>query len=104
MQTLLADAPLWDEGISMYLEGEFEKRQEPLTADDLQYIANEHAVRVGDLLETLFLMAIAGTWHYCDEDGNPCKLDEAALDELYVKGRIGPEDMKAFDGVWLPAL
>ena len=104
MQTLQADAPLWDEGISSYLEAEFEKRQKPLKACDLQYIATEHAVRVGDLLETLFLLAISGEWHYCDEEGNARKLDEDALDELYLKGRIGPEDMKAFDGVWLPAL
>lgn len=103
MQTQSAE-PLWDEGISSFLSSEYDKRQTPLTAADLQYMANQQAVRVGDLLETLFLMAIYGAWHYCDEQGNAQDLDEDALDELYAKGRIGPEDMAAFSGVWIPSL
>lgn len=95
--------PLWDEGISSYLIGQYEQQQKPLTASDLQNIANEWAVRVGDLLETLFLMSIAGAWQYCDaEDGSSIELDEEALDDLYAKGRVSAEDMKEFDGVWSP--
>lgn len=101
MQQNQAD-PLWDEGISSFLSGEYEKKQAPLTIDDLQGFANSQAVRVGDLLETLFLMAIYGVWTYCDEDGIEQQLDVAALDELYAKGRIGPDDLKDFSGVWAP--
>lgn len=97
--------PLWDEGISSYLKGEYEKKKAPLTSADLQNVASEWAVRVGDLMETLILMAISGNWHYCDaQDGSPIELDEVALDELYAKGRISADDMKEFTGVWLPAL
>lgn len=103
MQTMKAD-PLWDEGISSYLEGVYEKDKTPLSSADLQKMAQSQAVRVGDLLETLYLMAIHGTWHYCDVNGEPKTLDEQALDELYAKGRIGPEDLKSIDGVWLPAI
>jgi len=102
MQSLQVE-PLWDEGISTFLAGEYEKKQAPLNAVDLQRFATDQAVRVGDLLETLFLMVISGTWYYCDENGDKRELDEEALDELYSKGRIGPEDMKCFDGVWIPA-
>lgn len=103
MQTQQAE-PLWDEGISSYLSLEYEKRGAPLTGADLQYLAGEQAVRVGDLLETLFLMSIYGAWHYCDEQGNSQELDENALDEFYAKGRIGPDEMAAFSGVWIPAV
>lgn len=102
MQQIQAD-PLWDEGISSFLLGEYEKRQSPLSIDDLQSLANEHAVRVGDLLETLFLMSIYGAWTYADTEGNDKKLDEAALDDLYAKGRLSPEDLAVFNGVWAPA-
>lgn len=95
--------PLWDEGISTFLTGEYEKRQKPLTIDNLQEFANSQAVRVGDILETLFLMAIYGAWIYADADGNEQVLDEAALDELYARGRLSPEDLKAFGGQWSPA-
>lgn len=94
--------PLWDEGISSYLQGEYQKNQAPLTIDDLQGYANEQAVRVGDILETLFLMAIYGQWAYTDTEGQERELDEAALDSLYAKGRLSPDDLAAFDGVWTP--
>jgi hypothetical protein len=95
--------PLWDEGISSFLKGEYDKRQVPLTMEDLQGFALDQAVRVGDLLETLFLMAIYGVWDYTNAEGVALKLDEAALDELYAKGRLTPEDLAAFSGVWAPS-
>jgi len=94
--------PLWDEGISSFLLGEYEQRQVPLTIEDLQVFANDHAVRVGDILETLFLMAIYGEWRYTDAEGNDQKLDEDALNSLYAKGRLTGEDLKAFSGLWHP--
>jgi len=102
MQTQSID-PLWDEGISSYLLGEFQRRQVPLTMDDLQGFAVDQAVRVGDLLETLFIMAIYGEWTYSNANGVSQTLDESALDEFYAKGRLTKEDLKAFDGVWAPA-
>lgn len=101
MNNIQAD-PLWDEGISSFLHGEFEKKESPLTIDDLQNFANTRAIRVGDLLETLFLMAIYGSWSYSDSDGVEQELDANALDELYAKGRIGPDDLADFQGVWAP--
>lgn len=95
-------SPLWDEGISSFLRGEYDKRQVPLTSDDLQKFALERAVRVGDMLETLFLMAIFGVWTYTDAEGVAQNLNEDALDELYAKGRLKPEDLQAFSGVWAP--
>ncbi len=95
-------SPLWDEGISSFLRGEYDKRQVPLTTEDLQSFAVERAVRVGDMLETLFLMAIFGVWTYTDGEGVAQNLDEDALDELYAKGRLKPEDLQAFTGVWAP--
>lgn len=102
MQQNTAPEPLWDEGISSYLLGEHEKRKAPLSSADLQSFAVDQAVRIGDLLETLFLMSIYGEWRYTDTDGNALVLDESALNELYAKGRLGPDDLADFDGLWSP--
>ncbi|MBX2837517.1 MAG: hypothetical protein KTR35_11725 [Gammaproteobacteria bacterium] len=101
MQQLMPE-PLWDEGISSFLYGEYEKKQEPLKNVDLQQFAKEQAVRVGDILETLFLMAIYGEWQYTDAEGNEKLLDEDMLNTLYAKGRIRAEDLDDFDGLWSP--
>ncbi len=102
MQHLQPD-PLWDEGIASYLLGEYERRQVPLTTEDLQLFARDRAVRVGDLLETLFLMAIYGEWQYVDAQGKEQTLDEDELNKLYAKGRITEADLAAFDGLWKPS-
>jgi len=102
MQTLPIE-PLWDEGISSFLLGEYAKRKTPLTMQDLETFAADQAVRIGDLLETLFIMAIYGEWTYANADGVPEQLDEDALNDLYAKGRLTKEDVAAFSGVWAPA-
>ncbi len=101
MQQIKPD-PLWDEGISSFLLGEYEQRQVPLTVDDLQHFATEHTVRVGDILETLFLMAIYGEWLYIDAHGVEQQLDEEALNALYAKGRLSATDLDVFSGMWQP--
>ncbi len=94
--------PLWDEGISSLLEGEYARVQKPLTMQDLRGYANEHAVRIGDILETLFLMGIYGDWKYTDANGEEQTLDEDALNALYAKGRLEESDLEAFPGLWQP--
>ena len=103
MQIPASHDPLWDEGISSFLAGEYERRRAPLTTGELQGFAIEHATRVGDILETLFLMAIYGEWRYVDAgSGDELTLDQEALDGLYAKGRLSADDLAAFPGVWEP--
>lgn len=103
MQTQTTPDPLWDEGISSYLRGEYDRRGVPLQMSDLQGFAVDQAVRIGDILETLFLMAIYGEWRYTDVNDTELALDEKALNALYAKGRLGTADLEAFDGRWSPA-
>lgn len=94
--------PLWDEGISSLLNGEYERLQTPFSMEALRGYANEHAVRIGDILETLFLMSTYGAWQYIDENGTELVLDENALNVMYVKGRLEDADLEAFPGLWKP--
>lgn len=102
MQQQTEPAPLWDEGISSFLYGEYLERERALTLDDLLAYSSEHAVRIGDILETLFLMAIYGSWRYTDADGAEQSLDEEALNALYAKGRLARDDLAPFNGSWQP--
>ena len=70
---------------------------------NLEAFAADQAVRVGDLLETLFIMAIYGEWTYTNAEGVAQTLNEEALDDFYAKGRLSKEDLEAFGGVWAPA-
>lgn len=101
MQQIMS-APLWDEGISLFLCGEYDKRNEPFSLEDLRGFANENAIRIGDILETLFLMTIYGEWKFTTMEGAEKELDEDALNELYAKGRLSEEDLVGFEGLWQP--
>lgn len=94
--------PKWDIALAALARDEFRKRNRPLTLDDFHRLARQHAIRLDDIMETLFLLAINGEWTYSDNEGRAQPLDRDTLDSLYVKGRLSDRDLSAFDGRWQP--
>jgi len=95
--------PKWDVALAALAEDEFHKNNRPLTLKDFHHLARQHAIRLDDIMETLFLLAINGEWTYSDSNGQAQQLDRETLDGLYVKGRLSERDLGAFDGSWRPA-
>jgi len=93
---------LWDEAIGALLTDEQAQMDAPLTLKKLESLAVDHAIRLGDMLETLYLMAIYGDWQYIDADGQQKELDEEALQSMYAQGRIDKSNAEAFNGEWIP--
>lgn len=100
---LTEQTPLWDEAISNMLVEEQQILDAPLNLEKLQELAVSHAIRLGDIIETLFLMAIYGDWRFLDTEGKSKELDEQALQSMYAKGRIDEENADAFEGDWVPS-
>ncbi len=96
-------APLWDEAIAAMLSEQYLQNQQPLTLENLNTLAVENATRIGDIMETLFLMAIYGDWQYIAANGELQQPDQSALDKLYSNGRPKYEDLSEFSGTWAPA-
>jgi len=95
--------PKWDVALAALAEDAFRKKGRPLTHDDFCSLARQHAIRLDDLMETLFLLAINREWAYTDRSGQIQLLDKNTLDALYVKRRLSEQDLAAFDGEWRPA-
>ena len=66
-------------------------------------LAKEHAIRLDDIMETMFLLVINQVWKYTDQSGQVLELDQETLDRLYVKRRLSEKDLSAFNGGWQPA-
>ena len=94
--------PKWDVALASLADEEFRKKASPLTLDDFHNLAKKHAIRLDDIMETMFLLAINGEWIYTDDDGRQQPLDQQTLDGLYVKRRLSEEDLSAFNGGWQP--
>lgn len=99
---LAETTPLWDVAIANLLQQEQESLGVPFDIESLQKLAVDHAVRLGDIIETLYLLTIYGDWLYTDADGMDKDLDEEALENLYAQGRIDRTNAEAFDGLWQP--
>ncbi len=94
--------PKWDIALAAMAHDAWKQKGEPLTLDDFRSMASEHAIRLDDIMETLFLLAIHGEWRYTDASGTEQRLDQATLDNLYVKRRLSEKDLATFDGGWQP--
>jgi len=97
------DKPKWDVAIAAMANDQYRKKNGPLTLDDFRNLAIEHAMRLDDIMETMFLLAINREWGYSDASGEKQPLDQETLDGLYVKRRLSKEDLDSFDGSWKPA-
>ena len=97
------DTPKWDVAIAAMANDQYRKKNGPLTLDDFRNLAIEHAMRLDDIMETMFLLAIHQEWEYSDAVGEKQPLDQKTLDGLYIKRRLSEEDLSSFDGSWRPA-
>lgn len=96
------DMPQWDVALAALAKEAFHTKNAPLILDDFHDLAREHAIRLDDIMETLFQLVIHGEWKYTDRSGNQQHIDQSTLDSLYVKRRLSEEDLAAFDGGWQP--
>jgi len=97
------DMPKWDVALAALAGDEFRKEARPLTLNDFRNLAKEYAIRLDDIMETMFLLAINREWVYTDRTGKEQPLDQGTLDALYVKRRLSAEELGTFDGTWQPA-
>ena len=102
MSTIEENMPRWDVALAALAGDEFRKRGEPLTLADFHQLARQHAIRLDDIMETMFLLVINGEWSYTDNKGHPQALTQETLDSLYVKRRLSEPDLQTFDGSWRP--
>jgi len=97
------EMPKWDIALASLAENEYRKKDAPLGLDDFHQLAREHSIRLDDIMETMFLLAINRHWKYLDASGHEQRLDQETLDGLYVKRRLSEQDLATFDGGWEPA-
>ena len=97
------DMPKWDLALAALAGEEYRKKASPLTLNDFRGLAKEYAIRLDDIMETMFLLAIHREWIYKDRTGNEQALDQDRLNALYVKRRLTDEDLASYDGTWQPA-
>ncbi len=97
------DMPKWDVALAALVGDEFREKGSPLTMSDFRRLAKQYAIRLDDIMETMFLMVVNKEWAYTDGTGRQQVLDQSTLDSFYAKRRLTEEELNGFDGLWRPA-
>jgi hypothetical protein len=103
MSTNEENMPKWDVALAALAGDECRRKGAAMTLNDFRELARQHAIRLDDIMETMFQLAINGEWIYSDSDGRVQPLDQSTLDSLYVKRRLSEQDLQRFNGSWRPA-
>lgn len=96
------EVPKWDVALANLAREEHRKKGAPLTLADFQRLARDYAIRLDDIMITMFELVIQGQWSYVDAGGATQAIVRKTLDDLYINGRLHFDDLKAFDGGWSP--
>ena len=94
----------WDLALEALAREECRNLGRPLQLEDFRRLAQAHAIRLDDIMVTLFELVIQGEWRYRDEQGREQAFDRATLDGLYVNRRLQDQDLLGFVGSWQPSL
>lgn len=92
----------WDVALEALAREESRLLGRPLRMEDFRRLARAHAIRLDDLMVTLFELAIQGEWIYRDAQGRQQAFDRETLDGLFVNRRLQEADLLAFTGSWEP--
>lgn len=96
------DMTKWDVALEALAREESRTLGRALRLDDFQRLAQAHAIRLDDIMVTLFELVIAGEWTYRDAQGQPQAFARDTLDDLYVNRRLQEQDLREFTGGWQP--
>lgn len=92
----------WDLALEALAREECRNLGRALSLEDFRRLAQTHAIRLDDIMVTLFELVIQGEWSYRDELGREQTFDRATLDGLYVNRRLQEQDLQGFTGSWQP--
>lgn len=91
--------PKWDVALEALVKEEYAKLGRPLTLDDFRRLGKQYAIRLDDIVVTLFELCLYGDWRY---EGSQ-RVTRELFDQLTAAGRIKDEELAAFTGGWRPA-
>ena len=63
------DVPKWDVALESLVGDEYRNKGSDLLIDDFNRLAQVHAIRFDDIMETVFKLCIHGRWQYRDAAG-----------------------------------
>jgi hypothetical protein len=93
--------PKWDVALESLLKEEYLKLGRPLYLRDFQRLAQHYAIRLDDIMVTLFELCIHGLWDYRDSENSSQEITRELLENMTAGGRLKDEDLKNFSGGWV---
>ncbi|HEC12353.1 MAG TPA: hypothetical protein ENI80_03745 [Acidiferrobacteraceae bacterium] len=93
----------WDLALAGLAEEEHRKLGRTLKVEDFSRIAKENAMRLDDIMSTMFELCLRGHWFYQGTDGVNEQITRDMIDKLNQDGRLNELDLAAYSGGWRPS-
>ncbi len=97
------EVPKWDVALEALLREEYVSVGRMLMIEDFHKLSMEYSIRFDDIMDTVFAMTLEGKWVYRNVDGFDTEITQDMVDGLYVNARLHENDVRGFNGGWLPA-
>ena len=102
MNEQITDRPLWDVALEALLRDSFERTGQPLTLEQLRPLADAHATRLDDILDTLCRLVEHTRWRYLGAGGKPSAPDRDMCKLLRANHRLNDTQLERLGGAWIP--
>lgn len=103
MNTPTDDTALWDVALEALLADEYQSQGEALGQAVLTRLADQHNIRLDDILDTLCKLTAHGAWQFTDKDGAVLEPDPDMCRLLRANHRLNDIQLDRLRGRWRPA-
>ncbi len=102
MTTNQPEAVQWDVALEALLNDRFNADGEALGMGALSRLADQHNIRLDDILDTLCKLNAAGAWSYEDKTGASAEPDSDMCRMLKANHRLNEMQLDRMRGRWRP--
>lgn len=97
------DQVLWDVALEALLLEQHQAQGEALNLAQLTRLADQHNIRLDDILDTLCKLTGHGSWQFLGKDGAPAEPDADMCRLLQANHRLNEVQLDRLRGGWQPA-
>jgi hypothetical protein len=97
------EIPQWDVALEGLAREAYQKLGQPLRVEDFSQLARQHAIRLDDIMATVFALCLHERWRYEDDQGEHKTFTQDDVDRLLKGSRLQADDLNSYSGGWRPA-
>lgn len=102
MTTQQSESILWDVALAALLTERYKATGQPLNLHAITRLADQHNIRMDDLMDTLCKLTSHGAWQFMNDAGETVEPDTEMCQRLLENKRLNDIQLDRLHGRWQP--